>query len=255
MPSNDMISSVDRALEVLLYLYREGHEMGITQIANGMGIYKSTIFRTLATLEARGFVKKNQETDRYWLGPQLFLLGKAVENSMGLQDTVRPYAQRLYGMFGEVVNVTVMDRVPNDVYHGVIILKEESANQVLKANPPIGSRNECHCSSVGKCLLAFSKDIDLSVYDRYGLTPHTANTITTTQALREELERVRANGYALDQEELELGLTCIGAPILDRNGYAVAAISLSGPTSRMMADGMQRIQAVCQVAAEVSGKF
>lgn len=255
MPSNDMISSVDRAMELLLYLYREGRELGITQIANGMGIYKSTVFRTLATLESRGFIKKNPETEKYWLGPQLFLLGRAVENSMGLQDIVRPYAQRLYSMFSEVVNVCILDRVPNDVYHGVIVLKEESVNQVLKANPPIGSRNECHCSSVGKCLLAYSKDIDLSVYDRCGLMPHTANTITSTQALREELERVRANGYALDQEELEMGLTCIGAPILDRDGFAVAAISLSGPTSRMMADGMQRIQAVRKVAEEISRNF
>ena len=254
--ASDVIQSVDRALEVLIYLYYEGKETSITKIANDRGVYKSTVFRTLATLEARGFVKKNPETEKYWLGSRLFTLGKAVENKMGLQEIIRPYARKLYEAYHEVVNVSILERNPGDVYRSVIILKEESPNQVLTVNPPVGSSSECHCSSVGKCLLAFGSKIDLSVYENVSLTAHTAHTITSADALRAELAKIRSDGYAVDREELEMGLTCIGAPILDRSGVALAAISLSGPTSRMLAGDLdERVEAVRRIAREISNNF
>ena len=92
----DTIQALDRALELLIYLNKQGREVGITQIASDMGVYKSTVFRTLSTLEARGFVSRNPETEKYWLGSQLFVLGKSVENKMGIQEVIRPYACLLY---------------------------------------------------------------------------------------------------------------------------------------------------------------
>ena len=123
-------------------------------------------------------------------------------------------------------------------------------------NPPVGSSSECYCSSVGKCLLAYSNDIDLRVYDTHPMRPHTEHTITTVAALQSELSKVRERGYAMDHEELEYGLTFIGAPILDQKGGAVAAISLSGPTSRMLSgDIEERIEAVKRIAREISSNF
>lgn len=253
---SDIIQSVDRALEVMIYLYHEGKETSITKIAADLGVYKSTVYRTLVTLENRGFVRKNPETDKYWLGNRLFVLGKGVENRMGLPEIVRPYAKKLYDAYCEVVNVSILERNPDDVYRSVIILKEESDRQVLTVNPPVGSSSECYCSSVGKCLLAYSSDIDLGVYDTRPMRPHTEHTIITVSALRAELAKVRERGYAMDHEELEYGLTCIGAPILDQKGEAVAAISLSGPTSRMLTgDIEERIEAVKRIAREISSNF
>lgn len=253
---SDIIQSVDRALEVMIYLYHEGKETSITKIAADLGVYKSTVYRTLVTLENRGFVRKNPETDKYWLGNRLFVLGKGVENRMGLSEIVRPYAKKLYDAYCEVVNVSILERNPDDVYRSVIILKEESDRQVLTVNPPVGSSSECYCSSVGKCLLAYSSDIDLGVYDTHPMRPHTEHTIITVSALRAELAKVRERGYAMDHEELEYGLTCIGAPILDQKGEAVAAISLSGPTSRMLTgDIEERIEAVKRIAREISSNF
>lgn len=254
--ASDIIQSVDRALEFLIYLYNEGKETGITQIANDLDVYKSTVFRTLTTLEARGFVKKNPETDKYWLGTRLFTLGKSVENKMGLREIIGPYAMELYETYREVVNVSILERNQDDVYKSVIIYKAESANQVLTVNPPVGSSSECHCSAIGKCLLAFSKDVDLSIYEKHPLNPHTIYTITTVEGLKNELNRIRECGYAIDREELEIGLTCIGAPVLDRNGEAVAAISLSGPSSRILAGNLEeRITAVCNIAKKISANF
>lgn len=253
---SDIIQSVDRALEVMIYLYHEGKETSITKIAADLGVYKSTVYRTLITLEARGFVRKNPETEKYWLGSRLFTLGKGVENKMGVQELIRPYVRKLYEAYHEVVNVSILERNSGDAYRSVIILKEESERQVLTVNPPVGSSSQCYCSSVGKCLLAFSKDIDLSVYEGGRLKPYTEHTITTVPALQAELVKVRERGYAMDREELEHGLTCIGAPILDHSGCAVAAISLSGPTSRMLSgDIEERIEAVRRIAREISSNF
>ena len=109
---------------------------------------------------------------------------------------------------------------------------------------------------MGKCLLAFGSKIDLSVYENVSLTAHTAHTITSADALRAELAKIRSDGYAVDREELEMGLTCIGAPILDRSGVALAAISLSGPTSRMLAGDLdERVEAVRRIAREIPNNF
>ncbi len=252
----NVISSVDRALQMLIYLHDEGKETGITKIAADLDIYKSTVHRTLVTLEQWGFVRKNPENDKYWLGPRLYSLGKSVENKLGLSELVRPLSRRLYEQYREVVNVSVLERSQDGTYRSVIISKEENEGQILTVNPPVGSSNECTCSSVGKCLLAFGENIDLSAYERIRLPQHTKNTITTPEAIRRELERVREQGYALDQEELEYGLTCIGAPIFDHQGKAIAAISLSGPTTRMRgADFEERIQAVKRTAAEISASL
>ena len=140
---SDIIQSVDRALEVMIYLHHEGKETSITKIAADLGVYKSTVYRTLVTLENRGFVRKNPETEKYWLGNRLFVLGKGVENRMGLPEIVRPYARKLYDAYCEVVNVSILERNPDDVYRSVIILKEESDRQVLTVNPPVGSSSEC----------------------------------------------------------------------------------------------------------------
>lgn len=138
----------------------------------------------------------------------------------------------------------------------MIIYKADNPNQVLKANPSVGSSSECHCSSVGKCLLAFGQDVDLSVYESHPLTVYTEYTISSLEQLKEELDDVREKGYAIDREELELGLTCIGAPILDHSGHAIAAISLSGPKSRMLAgDFCERVRAVTEVARKISANF
>lgn len=253
---SDIIQSVDRALEILIYLCHQGGETGITQIAADLGVYKSTVYRTLYTLEARGFVRKNPETEKYWLGSRLFTLGKSVENRMGLRECIRPYARKLRDAYREAVNVSILERNAGDLYHSVILLKEESGRRTPTATPPVGSSLPCHRTSAGKCLLAFSKDVDLSVYDNGRLCSAAGRAAATLPSLQAELARVRERGCAMDREELEPGLACIGAPILDRAGFAVAAISLSGPTGRMLGgDVEERVAAVRRAAGEISSRL
>ncbi|WP_130863280.1 IclR family transcriptional regulator [Bacilliculturomica massiliensis] len=247
------IQALDRALDILILLSENNHEMGISEIAREMDIHKSTVHRTLLTLEEKGFVEQNPENEKYWLGLRLYSIGMSFDANLSIKSIIRPFAQELYDEFHEVVNVSTLEHTDPRHPKSVIILKAEDPGQVLRANPPVGSSSECHCSSVGKCLLAFSSSMDFDQYQQTPLAHHTTNTITHWPAFLDTLEQVRENGYAVDNEELEIGLTCIGAPILNRSGTAIAAISLSGPTQRMRSGDFQyKIQRVKTIAARIS---
>lgn len=247
------IQALDRALDMLILLSENGSEMGISDIARKMDMHKSTIHRTLLTLEEKGFVKQNPENEKYWLGLRLYSIGMSFDANLTIKSVIRPYAQSLYDEFHEVVNVSTLEQTDEDQPKSVIILKVEEQEQILRANPPVGSRSECHCSSVGKCLLAFGDHIDFNRYHMTPLAPHTAYTVTEWPRFMELLDQIRKQGYAIDCDELEIGLTCIGAPILDRNGFAVAAISLSGPTQRMKTgDFDYKIRRVKETAEKIT---
>ena len=252
----ETISSVDRALDILIYLYNEGVEKGISEISKDLGMYKSTIHRSLTTLENKGFVYQNQENEKYWLGMKLFAIGKSVEEKFSFSKAVKPYTEILLKEFNETVNVSILDINSTDNLRTILVHKEENTNKVLAISPILGSSSECHCSSVGKCLLAFGKDIPYEKFTDKPLTKFTDNTIQTWDELFECLEIVKKQGYAIDESEMEIGLTCIGAPILDKNGIALAAVSISGPSNRMHeGDFEYKINKVREIAKLISNKL
>jgi DNA-binding IclR family transcriptional regulator len=249
----DTINSIDRALDILLYLYNNGQEMGISEIGRELDLYKSTIHRTLTTLENKGFVHQNKENGKYWLGVKIYAMGLLVGEKLSLHDMLKPYSRKLYEEFHEVVNVSILDENTRDGYKSIIILKEVDEKKVLSVNPHIGASTDCHCSAVGKCLLAFSKDIDFEKIKNKPLKKYTETTIDNWDDLLVELEKVKENGYAIDDNEQEIGLSCIGAPIIDKSGNAVAAISMSGPTQRIRSEDFDyKVKRVVEIAKEIS---
>lgn len=229
---NNNIASVERALDILLLLYGEGKEMGVSQIAGTLGIYKSTVFRTLYTLQEKNFVQKNELTDKYWLGPSLYTIGMMVANSYSLSDIVAPEVEVLCQKVKEVINVSVLHADPINGYRSVVVFKAKGPQQILGVDPQIGSSTAAYSSSVGKCMLAFN-NIDWQIIKGTKFQQFTEHTITDVAELKTELERIRAQGYAIDNEEREIGLFCIGAPIFNKHGKAIAAISVSGPKARI----------------------
>lgn len=236
----ELINSIDRALDILLLFQDKGKEMGITEIGNALGIYKSTVYRTLVTLENKGFVQQNQENGKYWLGMRLYSLGMLLRDKLTIKNLVHPYAKALSEMFKEVVHLSILDKNAQEYPKHIIIDKFES-QQVLSLTPPIGSSASCHSSAVGKALLAFSKKSYLDKFIGNTLPIFTDKTIVNWPELLAELEKTRENGYATDDEELELGLSCIAAPILNRDGEAIAALSISGPKARLRSEMFNEI--------------
>lgn len=247
--NGEIINSIDRALDILMFLYYEQNEIGVTEIAKSLGLHKSTVHRTLSTLENRGFVQQNLDNGKYWLGMKIYTLGMLVGEKMPLKNIIKPYAKELFEKFNEVVNVSVLDKTAEKYPKTIQIFKEESSSQILKVNPAYGLISDSHSSAVGKCLLAFSPKEILYRFKEVELPKHTKNTISSWEELLEELEDVKRKGYAVDNEELEIGLTCVAAPILDKKNTAIAAISLSGPTSRIKSGNFDAIVKEVQGAA------
>ncbi|MEE3361938.1 MAG: IclR family transcriptional regulator [Anaerovoracaceae bacterium] len=243
-----IINSVTRALDILIYIYSRNGDVAVTEISRDLGIYKSTVFRMLATLKAKKFVTQNAETEKYSLGPELFIIGSSMNNQSELVKFIKPYSERLNKEMNEAVNVSVLSVMSNGEYQSVIIHKEESYHG-LNANMEIGSRNDCYCSAVGKCLIAFSDDINLEIY-KGRMKKFTDNTITTFAALKKEIEKVREQGYAVDNEEREKGLFCLAVPVII-NGTTEAALSISGPETRMREDLDEKIEFITKLRDEI----
>ena len=230
MSESVIIKSVDRALDVMIYLYNQKKECSVTEIASAMDVYKSTIFRTLATLENKGFVKQNPENEKYDLGPQLYIIASSVNSENLLVDFIAPYAKELNMEFNECINISILDQNYNGVYSSTIIHKEKSKHS-LNTNDALETQDECYCSAVGKCLLAYN-NVDLSIYKKFPMIKYTENTIIDIPALEKELEKIRNQGYALDNEERELGMFCMAVPIF-MDEQIVASMSISGAAHRM----------------------
>lgn len=252
--SSILINSVNRALDILEYIFSAGKDVSVTQISRDLGMYKSTVYRSLVTLQNRGYITKNPDTECYRLGIKAFILGTCAEVEAEIENFLQPYLHQLNDKFGESVNASVLQRNYDGSYKSVIIAKVLS-NKSLNSNQVVGSINECYCAAVGKCLLAFSKNVDLSVYEKHPMQKFTESTITSIDELEKELERVRQNKYAIDNEEREHQLFCIATPVL-KNGVAIAAISLSGPVGRMNDEHLkEKIEYIKALGEEMSEKI
>lgn len=252
---NELINSIDRALDILLLLQQEGREMGVTQISSALGVYKSTVHRTLVTLEGKGFVQQNPDNGKYWLGIRLYSLGMLIRERLPLKNIAYPYAKELSEKFDEVVHISILDKNALTYPKHIIIDKIQGRQQVLSLTPPVGSSAACHSAAVGKCLMAFSPRSYLERFVGNSLPSFTEKTICDWDKLRAELDGIRRRGYAVDDEELELGLTCVAGPILDRHSGIIAALSLSGPTTRVRARFEEIVAEVMRTTRAISSSL
>lgn len=246
-----IINSVDRSIDILEYLFSQGRDVSISQISNDLGIYKSTVFRTLATLENRGYVMQNKITDHYSVGPKLYAYSTISHDSV-IIESAKPFLQELNDKYGEHVTLGSISKDKDGNYVNVLLCAIESTHN-LGMSMRLSNQTECYCASLGKCMLAFAEDINLEVYKRTDFVKFTSNTITTYSNLLEELERVRTKGYAIDAEEREIGLYCLGVPILNNRGYAIAAISISGPKTRINDEDFdKKVQFMKEISSKIS---
>ncbi len=233
--------AIDRALQVLSS-FVFAPEQGITDLARRADLSPSTVHRIVRALVAAGYLDQSELTDRYRLGHAALVLGQSARDALGF-DRALPMLEQLGGETGESVNMGVRDG--GDV---VVVLRVESV-QPLRFDQPAGTRIALHCSSMGKCLLAFGDDS----LDDLELRQVTPTTIATRPALRSELDRIRTAGFATDSEESIAGVSCVGAPILNSAGDAVAAIAIQAPTVRMTKERQEHLgRRARQVADDIS---
>ena len=200
----------------------------LTDLAQQVGLPVSTAHRLLTTLEQERYVRFDQERRLWSVGVQAFVTGCAFTKTRSLVGLARPHLRRLMEDSGETVNLAVEDKGE------AVYLAQVECRQMMRAFAHPGSRVPLHCSAVGKAIISAVSDKALAkILHSRGMPRLTVKTITSPSALRSDLERVRATGYAVDNEEHAVGLRCIAAPIFDETGDCLAAVSASGPMARI----------------------
>ncbi|OSZ58698.1 IclR family transcriptional regulator [Streptomyces pharetrae CZA14] len=228
------MQSVDRAVSVLEILARSG-EAGVTEIADELGVHKSTAFRLLGVLENRGLVAQAKDRGKYCLGAGVLRLAGAAAVRLDISQEGVPVCRELADELGETVNIAVLD---DDA--AVNIMQARGTASVTAQNW-LGRRTPLHATSSGKVLLAHMPPTLREGLLARSLPRFTERTITGASMLRGELEAVVEQGYGATVEELELGLAAVAAPIRAHDGEVIAAISVSGPVYRLNSDRLPEL--------------
>lgn len=236
------IQSVDRAIRVL-ELIGESGAMGVTEIGRALGVHKTTASRLTATLATHGLLERDPSSERYRLGLSLVYLAGAVMAELDLVTVSRPVVQSLAETTGETVNLGVLHS------GAVVCVDQATGNSAVMSVSWIGRRTPLHCTSNGKVLLAAMTQPDLDRALSEPLEARTESTIVDADALRAELERSRARGYASAIGELEAGLNAVAAPIYRADGQVVAALSVAGPAFRLRPVDLPRVAEETMVSA------
>ena len=242
------VQSVDRALGILEVLARTG-ESGVTELAVELGVHKSTAFRLVATLEAHRLVEQTSDRGRYRLGMGILRLAGATTARLDLVQEARPISRQLAADTGETVNIAVLAE------SSALYLDQIAGSSALQSHNWVGQHIPLHATSNGKVLLSGLDEsgLDAALGKLASYTPH---TITGRAKFRDELARVREQGYAVAVDELEIGLTAVAAPIRNAHGDVVASMSVSGPSFRLPEDRVgEVVRLVVTAAVEVSHRL
>lgn len=224
------IQSVARAITIMEALLDE-HEMGLSELSATLGLGKSTACRLLQTLRSYGLVEQTT-SGKFRLGIRLSVFGDAALSQIDIVKEANPYIKELAKISGENVNIAILDNL-DVLYIGRIDGKEQLRTRVV-----VGQRSPAYCTSIGKALLANLPDEALekvlSMYKaQANIVRHTENTITEVEDLRSHLQKVKEQGFAIDDEELHRGVRCIASPIFNHRGQVIAGVSVSGAAIRL----------------------
>ncbi len=240
------IQSLDRAMEVLEHL-AELPGPTLTELAERLDQSPATIYRILVTLQNRGMVEAEAENQTWFIGSRAFLVGSAFLRRTGLVERSRPVMRWLMEESGETANLGIERRGL------VIFVSQVETHASIRAFFPPGTRSPLHASGIGKALLAQYPAARLDRVIGGRLEKFTETTLTDADALRREVAAIRAQGYAVDDEERSEGMRCIAAPVFDATGDAVAGVSVSGPVSRVKLADVGRFGGmVMDAAREIS---
>jgi IclR family acetate operon transcriptional repressor len=241
------VDAVVRSFNILDGLAQAGREVGVLELSKRVKLHVSTVYRLLSTLKGRGFVDQNPETDKYSLGLKVFELGMARNQHLDIRAISLPYLRNFYQEFDETVFLGILQGTE------VLVIESFLRYRGIMFRSEIGAGEPLYCTGIGKALLAHLEPKErASVLGKLRLKRKTANTLTRMVDLRDELARIRALGYSIDDQEVEEGVKCVGAPILDHGGYAVAAFSIAGPAPRIASRLKEITHRITEVSRQIS---
>lgn len=242
--------AVLRAVGLLKAFTRERPEWRVADLARSLALNKTTTYRLLSALESEGMVDRTGDGDSFRLGPALVALGNRALGAADLRAATRPELQTLARHTRETVTLETL------AGRDTLILDEAMGSHVVGMLPAVGTRWPAHTTSTGKAILAHLAAPDRDAWLAGPLPAVTGRTITRRAELERELARARARGWAASIEELEPALVAVGAPVRGTSGEVVAALSVSGPKSRLPASRLSVVaRAVVEAARRVSARL
>lgn len=227
MSERYIVQPVYKALQVLRLLGEERRELTLSEICYRVGLPKTTVYRYLYTLSACGFISHDSNTDLYRVGLRLWELGQLSESLVELRTVALPFMRALRDLSNETVNLGVLEG------NEVVYLEMIESRRSLRMQAQLGNRDPVYSTALGKAILAFTSREQWHKHLPDHFESRTPRTLIAIEELELDLQRSYQRGYAVDDEENEEGARCIGAPIFNHQGIAVAAVSLSAPSNRL----------------------
>ena len=243
------IGSLAKGLSILQAFSEAGHALTLSEIANALKTNNTTATRLCYTLTVLGFIQRDGQR-RYHLTPRVLTLGYSFISGLGWQEVAKYYLETLFKEIQETVNLSILE--DSEIIYLIRIRKRK----YLPFDIQIGTKLPVYCTAMGKILMAMGPPKKIgSILKKLGFKPLTARTITRLDKFLEELGKVRKKGYAINDEELSIGNRAVAAPIVDKQGYAVAAINIAVPTTEYSRSQMEKTLApqVMRTAHEISG--
>lgn len=244
------IASVIKAIDVINHIAYTGIELGVTEISADLGMGVSATYHLLNTLRECGIIEQNEKTKKFKLGLKLWQLGMMAYGQNDISITLKPFLKKLKESTGETTNLTVLN------HDHIVYIAQEESDKAIKMFTQVGASAPLHCTGAGKILLAFqTEEKRNSIIDKIELNKYTENTITDKKTLVKILNVIRDRGYGFDEEERNLDVFCIGAPIFGINNEVIACISISGPKSRFTEELTNEWLAVVLKTAKEASEF
>jgi IclR family pca regulon transcriptional regulator len=218
--------SLERGLAILSSFHSDRPLLGVSELSRDLDLSRSTAHRYVSTLAKLGYLQQDPESKRYRLGPKVLDLGFSALNSMDLLEISAPYLRRLSDETQRTVNLAILDGI--DVVYIERYRTPQQGQREIDLNLHVGARLPAYCTAMGKAILAFLPEDRLAeLIERIDFAPRGPNTLTSARAFRTELEKIRATGISVNDEELAYGLRSIAAPIHSHSGEVLAALNLA----------------------------
>jgi DNA-binding IclR family transcriptional regulator len=245
MPTINAVPSVERALALLECLADLKHGLSVSEISRRFSLPKSSVHLIAATLERKGYLRKSMQTGKYKLGLRLVSLSRLALEGLDLPAEARPLLQSLMRRTGLTVHMGVLSGSE------AVLIEKVEAPGMIKLATWVGRRMDVHCTGIGKALIACLPEQEFNRFiAAHELARHNARTIVSPALLKQELARVREQGYSVDDEEDEIGLRCVGTPVFGREGQVVAAVSVAGTKYQMPLNRVPSLARILKQTAE-----
>jgi IclR family acetate operon transcriptional repressor len=239
------VQTLARGLKVLEKLAETPDGLGITELAHIFEVDKGSMSRIIQTLSSYGYAEKDGHTNKYMLGPQVVLLSRAVLTRMPLREMAKPFLQELVAQTGECAHLAILAKGE------ALYIDQVESPSALRVSTDVGTLAPLHCTALGKIFLAYGNEPIMDNYKSY-----TFRTITDPNSIRNHIDQVKNQGYAIDDEEFNLSVRCIAVPVFDYRNRCVASIGVSGPTSRLPLENIANVVfTVCEIGKALSSRL